>query len=1119
MNILDYSATQYIEWDTALPTLSGTAKSEIGKPGATATIFVGDKQFVVPVDPVTGEFSLTLTEPMLDGDYSVAIRIKDKAGNVGEPYLRTLRVDTTPPEAPDVLNLFDDQNGNQGSFDPGQTVDDKRPQLTGIAQKGSTVYLRDEAGNTIGKAQADEISGKWVLEPDVDLQEGVNNLTLVAEQTFNDVKRLGTPSAPFAIVIGEGNAVLQHDNAFTTEATENSAGQGNGTLAYKETRYLEQDTSLPTISGFARSEINKPGAVALLSVGGKYYELEVDPQTGAYSWTATEAMPDGDYSVYVAIKDRAGNVGQPKLETLRIDTTPPDAPDLINLFDDQGLKTGSFDAGQTTDDTRPKLTGIAQPGTIVFLRDESGNTLGSAQADKVTGKWVIEPTVDLKDGINTLTLLAQEEFAGKTRIGTPSAPFTIVIGADEPILPPNTITINEAIDDLGSWTGKLSSGALTDDTTPTLRGDVSAGNTVTVYYRLAGSQTWTGSATATINGTEWSWTPLSALPYGEYEFQASIGNYSSSLFALDISTAADIVKKTVIESVKDDFGTWQGVLSSGAITDDATPTFSGRGEANGKVVLRFNQPGQPANTVTLDVDSSGHWTWTPASDLLTGNWNFNVQPLGETNWSETFALTITGSDGFKPVIDYAVDDLPPGLGNLSSGSTTNDTTPTLHGRAEANSVVVLRYSAPGQTAVELLVNADSSGHWSWTPPTLPDNTWTFEAQKTGQSDWSSFALKIETTLYVSRPTIDNALDNVGGNSYINHGGRTDDNTPTLNGKGQNGAKIEIQRLSGSSWITVGQTTVNSSGNWSYTPSTLADGSQSFRAKASVGSSQSTWSNTFQLTIDTVPAPSNPVITELWDDVSIVDGIGSRQSGQLSDDVRPTFRGTATPNTTLVLEWKIDYSDSNFGEFKRINVDSSGRWEITFSSPACNNFYEIRAFSIGSNHKWSGSSNVFKHIFYNVTLPERFSLAEDLPIDSDAINALSVQQKALTLAGDNQTLDLIAGKLNGEQFAQQPDIVNIIDITGTGDNTLVIDAAYLLAYGEKDLFIEDGKTQLVVNGNEGDVVQLVDILPEGSDISEWQHQEGTVTVAGVEYNVYSHDDAELLVQQGVKTEMV
>ena len=120
---------------------------------------------------------------------------------------------------------------------------------------------------------------------------------------------------------------------------------------------------------------------------------------------------------------------------------------------------------------------------------------------------------------------------------------------------------------------------------------------------------------------------------------------------------------------------------------------------------------------------------------------------------------------------------------------------------------------------------------------------------------------------------------------------------------------------------------------------------------------------------------------------------------------------------------------------------------------------------------------------------------------------------LQLTGKDQLLDL-------SQHQAEIQSVEIFDIRGSGDNTLKIDLDALLHYGEKDLFVEDGKTQLMVNGDAGDVVQLKDILPEGSDISEWQHQQGTVTVAGVEYEVYSHgDDAELLVQLGVKTELI
>lgn len=52
----------------------------------------------------------------------------------------------------------------------------------------------------------------------------------------------------------------------------------------------------------------------------------------------------------------------------------------------------------------------------------------------------------------------------------------------------------------------------------------------------------------------------------------STGDYSSALFTLDIASAAGNISKTRIETVKDDFSTWQGPLSSGAISDDTTPT-------------------------------------------------------------------------------------------------------------------------------------------------------------------------------------------------------------------------------------------------------------------------------------------------------------------------------------------------------------------------------------------------------------------------------------------------------------------------------------------------------------------------------------------------------------------
>ncbi|KVM28584.1 hypothetical protein WJ54_12810 [Burkholderia ubonensis] len=99
-------------------------------------------------------------------------------------------------------------------------------------------------------------------------------------------------------------------------------------------------------------------------------------------------------------------------------------------------------------------------------------------------------------------------------------------------------------------------------------------------------------------------------------------------------------------------------------------------------------------------------------------------------------------------------------------------------------------------------------------------------------------------------------------------------------------------------------------------------------------------------------------------------------------------------------------------------------------------------------------------------------------------------------------------------------VEVIDLTGTGGNTLKLSLADVLEQGGKDLFVNDGKTQMMIKGADGDVVELSDLLPDGSDVGDWAQQAGTVTVEGVAYNVFYHSglNAELLVQTGVTTHL-
>lgn len=120
---------------------------------------------------------------------------------------------------------------------------------------------------------------------------------------------------------------------------------------------------------------------------------------------------------------------------------------------------------------------------------------------------------------------------------------------------------------------------------------------------------------------------------------------------------------------------------------------------------------------------------------------------------------------------------------------------------------------------------------------------------------------------------------------------------------------------------------------------------------------------------------------------------------------------------------------------------------------------------------------------------------------------------LQLTGKNINLDLtaLAGKVQSTE---------IINLTGTGNNTLSLSLGDVLQQGGKDLFNHSGNVQMMVKGNAGDKVNLSDLLPESGDVGDWNNS-GNVTVGGVVYAVWQHSalDAALLVQNGVTTNLL
>jgi len=72
-------------------------------------------------------------------------------------------------------------------------------------------------------------------------------------------------------------------------------------------------------------------------------------------------------------------------------------------------------------------------------------------------------------------------------------------------------------------------------------------------------------------------------------------------------------------------------------------------------------------------------------------------------------------------------------------------------------------------------------------------------------------------------------------------------------------------------------------------------------------------------------------------------------------------------------------------------------------------------------------------------------------------------------------------------------------------------------GGENLLMDDSTKLLLIKGTSGERVNLSDLLPADSEPGEWMKARGSVTVEGVQYEVYHHPgiETELLVQVGIQ----
>ncbi|MET7242784.1 Ig-like domain-containing protein, partial [Methylobacterium sp. EM32] len=396
------------------PAITGT-----GEAGATVTLLNGTTPIGTAVVGADGTFSVSPTSPLADGTYPLSVQLTDPAGNAGPVTTPvSVVVDTGAPASPTLTA-------------PAGPTNDATPTLTGTAEAGSTVTLLN--GTTVlGTALADGTSA-FSITPATPLGDGSYALTATTTDAAGNVSGA---SAPVTVAI---------DTAAPAPATVTGPTGPTG------------DTT-PAITGTGEA-----GATVTLLDGTTPIGTAVVGADGTFSVSPTNPLADGTYPLSVQLTDPAGNVGAATVPvSVVVDTGAPASPTLTPV-------------ARPTNDPTPDITGTAEPGTTVTIRN--GDTVVGTGAADQNGAFSITPTAPLGDGSYALTATTTDA-AGN--VSGASAPVTVVVDTAAPAAPTT-----------GGPVGP------TDDTTPTITGTGEAGATVT----LLDGTTPIGTAVVGADGT------------------------------------------------------------------------------------------------------------------------------------------------------------------------------------------------------------------------------------------------------------------------------------------------------------------------------------------------------------------------------------------------------------------------------------------------------------------------------------------------------------------------------------------------------------------------------------------------------------------------------------------
>ncbi|ELO1584353.1 non-fimbrial adhesin SiiE [Salmonella enterica] len=648
-----------------------------------------------------------------DGDYTLTVKVEDKAGNTNYSAPLTVTIDTQT--SIDRIELLND-TGIVGD----NLTNEARPQfhITVPTDVNSVQLSLDGGINWVNATLTSD--GVWEYIWPTDLVENTYTLTVKATDVAGNT---ATETLNFII-----------DTTLSTPTITLDSADDSGTANDNKTNVKTPDF----IIGGIDSDVTQ--VVVQVMRDGHSEEVELTQTNGQWRFVPGSAWTDGDYTLTVTVKDEAGNIRHSAPLTVTIDTQI--TIDHIELVNDSGIPDDNL-----TNNVRPHFqVTVPTDVNVVRLSIDGGKTWFNATQSATPGVWDYTWLADVGEGKHTLTVEATDKAGNKT---TQQLDFIIDTLLSEPTI------VLDSTDDSGTKGDNL-----TNVNKPTfLLGNIDAdARYVTVEVQHGGTkEVLTATKDATGN---WSVTPTGTWADGDYtltvrvEDEAGNEKHSASL-TVTVDTQITI---DVIELVNDN-----GIPGDN-MTNDAHPQF------------RVTVPGD-VNEVSLSIDGGvtwvkatqsatpGVWNYTWPGTVPDGDYTLNVKATDNAGntVTETLHFTIDTTLSVPVIVLNSADDT-----GVQGDNMTNSTQPTFALQHIDDDAVRVTVSVEHGGVTTTFDATKGVGGWSFTPTgAWADGDYTLSVSvedKAGNTSHSaSLTVTVDTQI---------AINNI---ELVNDSGIPDDN--------------------------------------------------------------------------------------------------------------------------------------------------------------------------------------------------------------------------------------------------------------------------------------------------------------------------------------------------------